>query len=50
MTGTKKTARRTVSHAPAARATRKVVDHLDRHCRHFIALNTYFVLLGRPRE
>lgn len=44
MTVTEKPPLRTVSHAPAARATQKVVDHLDRHWRHFIVRSPFCVL------
>ncbi len=35
---------RTVYREPAARATQKVLDHLDVHCRNFIALSPFCVL------
>ncbi|MCE2486539.1 MAG: pyridoxamine 5'-phosphate oxidase family protein [Desulfurellaceae bacterium] len=35
---------RSVYRAPAARATQKVLDHLDVHCQHFIALSPLCIL------
>ena len=44
MAVTNKTALRTVYREPAARAVQKVLDHLDVHCRNFIALSPLCVL------
>ncbi len=44
MTVTNHTALRTVYREPAARAAQKVLDHLDVHCRNFIALSPFCVL------
>ncbi len=44
MTVTNKTELRTVYREPAARATQKVLDHLDAHCRNFIAMSPLCVL------
>ena len=44
MTVTNKTGLRTVYREPAARAVQKVLDHLDVHCRNFIALSPLCVL------
>ena len=35
---------RTVYRPPAARAGQKVLDHLDVHCRNFIALSPFYVI------
>ena len=35
---------RTVYRPPAARAAQKVLDHLDVHCRNFIALSPFYVI------
>ena len=44
MTIANQTALRTVYSEPAARAVQKVLDHLDMHCRNFIALSPFCVL------
>ena len=44
MAVTNKTALRTVYREPAARAVQKVLDHLDVHCRNFIALSPFCIL------
>lgn len=44
MTVTTQTELRSVYREPAARATQKVLDHLDVHCRHFIALSPLCIL------
>lgn len=44
MTVTTQTELRSVYRAPAARATQKVLDHLDGHCQHFIALSPLCIL------
>ena len=41
---TNQTELRTVYREPAARATQKVLDHLDVHCRNFIALSPLCIL------
>ncbi len=41
---TNQTELRTVYREPAARAVQKVLDHLDVHCRHFIALSPLCIL------
>lgn len=35
---------RTVYPPPNKRASQKVLDHLDKHCRHFLALSTMYVI------
>ncbi len=44
MTVTNQTELRTVYREPAARAVQKVLDHLDAHCRNFIALSPFCIL------
>lgn len=44
MAVTTQTDLRSVYREPAARATQKVLDHLDRHCQHFIALSPLCIL------
>ena len=44
MAVTNNTELRTVYREPAARATQKVLDHLDVHCRNFIAMSPLCVL------
>ena len=44
MAVTTQTELRSVYREPAARATQKVLDHLDVHCRHFIALSPLCIL------
>ena len=44
MSVTNQTELRTVYREPAARATQKVLDHLDVHCRNFIAMSPLCVL------
>ena len=44
MTVANKTELRTVYREPAARAVQKVLNHLDVHCRNFIALSPFCIL------
>ena len=44
MSVTNTTELRTVYREPAARAVQKVLDHLDVHCRNFMALSPLCIL------
>ena len=50
MTVTNATELRTVYRPPAPRAAQKVLDHLDVHCRNFIALSPFCVLSSANAE
>ncbi len=41
---------RTVYPPPNQRASQKVLDHLDKHCRHFLALSTMYVISSARRD